>query len=110
MVTAIYSLANVHGAELWLLFWLVCLAAYIAACLMFRPNRAKAGVKTVFIGLMAAELIIDFVWAAIYYPNGSHINYGIGAIYGLFMWIPVLTAACIIVTFRNRRFYIRTHH
>ena len=77
---------------------------------MFRPNRTKAGVKAVFIGLMAAELIIDFVWAAIYYPNGSYINYGIGAIYGLFMWIPVLTAACIFVTFRNRRLYIRTHH
>ena len=77
---------------------------------MFRPNRAKAGVKAVFIGLMAAELIIDFVWAAIYYHNGSYINYGIGAIYGLFMWIPVLTAACIFVTFRNRKLYIRTHH
>ena len=77
---------------------------------MFRPNRTKAGVKAVFIGLMAAELIIDFVWAAIYYHNGSYINYGIGAIYGLFMWIPVLTAAYIIVTFRNRKLYIRTHH
>ena len=41
MVTAIYSLSQVHGAELWLLFWLVCLVAYLILCFAIKSNRTK---------------------------------------------------------------------
>lgn len=32
MITALYSLGQVHGAELWLLFWLLCAIAYAGGC------------------------------------------------------------------------------
>ena len=102
MVTAIYSLSNVHGAELWLLFWFICLIVYLGICYMIKSNRTKTGIKNTLIGLMIAEITIDFIWAIIYYHNGSYINYGIGAVYGLLMWIPVLIITAIIVTLKNQ--------
>lgn len=103
MVTAIYSLSFVHGAELWLLFWFVCLIAYVGACCLIKANRTKKGIKTTLIGLLIAEVIIDIVWAIIYYHNGTYLNYGIGAVYGLALWIPVLIITGIVVTMRNRK-------
>lgn len=102
MITAIYSLSQVHGAELWLLFWFICLVAYLGICYIFKSNRTKSGIKTVMIGLLIAEVVVDLVWALIYYRNGVYINYGIGAVYGLFMWIPALIITAIIVTIRNK--------
>ena len=102
MVTAIYSLSQVHGAELWLLFWLVCLVAYLILCFAIKSNRTKKGRKNVFIGLLVAEVAVDLIWAIIYYRNGVYINYGIGAVYGMFIWIPALTTTAIIVSYKNR--------
>ena len=103
MVTAIYSLSHVHGAELWLLFWLLCLIGYLGICLAFKSNRTKAGIKNTFIGLLIAEVVVDLVWALIYYHNGVYINYGIGTVYGMFMWIPALIITAIIVTSKNKK-------
>ena len=47
MVTAIYSLSQVHGAELWLLFWFFCVAVYLSVSLLFKHNRTKKGIKNV---------------------------------------------------------------
>lgn len=102
MVTAIYSLSQVHGAELWLLFWFICLVVYLSICLAFKSNRTKAGIKNTFIGLLLAEVVVDLAWALIYYHNGVYINYGIGAVYGMFMWIPALIIAAIIVSNKNK--------
>ena len=102
MVTAIYSLSQVHGAELWLLFWLVCLVAYLILCFAIKSNRTKTGRKYVFIGLLVAEVAVDLIWAIIYYRNGAYINYGIGAVYGMFIWIPALIITAIIVLYKNR--------
>ena len=114
MVTAIYSLSQVHGAELWLLFWLVCLVAYLILCFAIKSNRTKQGRKNVFIGLLIAEVVVDFIWAIIYYRNGVYINYGIGAVYGMFIWIPALIIAAIIVFFilpkSFVKFILRTDH
>lgn len=103
MITAIYSLGQVHGAELWLLFWLVCVIVYVGVCLSMRTNRSKQGVKTMLIGLLIAEVFVDLIWAIIYYNNGSYINYGIGAVYGLFIWIPLLLITVVIVTIKNKK-------
>lgn len=104
MITAIYSLSLfVHGAELWLLFWFICVIAYIGICFMMKPNRTKSGIKTTLIGLLAAEVIIDIIWAIIYYPNGTYLNYGIGAVYGLLLWIFALVITAIVVTTKNRK-------
>ena len=102
MVTTIYSLSHVHGAEIWLLFWLICAIAYLGICFLIKPNRTKKGINTTFIGLLVAEIVIDLAWALIYYRRGGYINYGIGAVYGLFMWIPVLIFTSIIVTAKNK--------
>ena len=45
MVTAIYSLSQVHGAELWLLFWLVSLVAYLILCFVRLDLIAKHRIK-----------------------------------------------------------------
>ena len=102
MVTAIYSLSQVHGAELWLLFWFICLVAYLIICFAIKCNRTKQGRKRVFIGLLVVEVVVDLMWAIIYYRNGVYINYGIGAVYGMFIWVPALIIATIIVSKKNK--------
>ena len=103
MVTAIYSLSYVHGAELWLLFWLIGALAYLGLCFLIKSNRTKSGIKATWIGLLIAEVVIDLIWAVLYYHNGTYLNYGIGAVYGLLLWIPALIITAIIVTIRNRK-------
>lgn len=103
MVTAIYSLSKVHGAELWLLFWLACVAVYLVISFLLKDNRTKKGVKNVLIGLLVAEVIIDLLWAMIYYHNGTYLNYGIGAVYGLLLWVLVLAVTLFIITATNKR-------
>ena len=103
MITAIYSLTYVHGAELWLLFWAICTAVYLAACYAIRANRMKGAFKRVLIALLIAEVVVDLIWALIYYHNGVYLNYGIGAMYGLFIWIPILIIAGVAVTLKNKR-------
>ncbi len=102
MVTAIYSLSQVHGAELWLLFWLVCVIVYLGISFLIKDNRTKNGVKSVLIGLLIAEVSVDLMWAVIYYDNGTYLNYGIGAVYGLLLWIPILTVTLVIITVKNK--------
>ena len=101
MVTAIYSLTFVHGAELWLLFWGICVVVYLCIALLIKKNRTKKGFKNILIGLLIAEVITDLIWAIMYYHNGTYLNYGIGAVYGLLLWIPVLVVTLIIVTIKN---------
>ena len=90
MVTAVYSLSHVHGAELWLLFWAICFAAYFGICMLIKQNRTKHGIKNVLIGMLIAEVMIDLIWAIIYYHNGTYLNYGLGAVYGLLLLVPIL--------------------
>ncbi len=101
MVTAIYSLSQVHGAELWLLFWLICVVVYLGISFLIKHNRTKKGVKNVLIGLLIAEVIIDLTWAITYYHNGTYLNYGIGGVYGLLLWIPILVVTLVIITAKN---------
>ena len=103
MVTAIYSLSKVHGAELWLLFWLACVAVYLVISFLIKDNRTKKGVKNVLVGLLVAEVTIDLLWAMIYYHNGTYLNYGIGAVYGLLLWVLVLAVTLFIITATNKR-------
>ena len=71
-------------------------------CFMMKPNRTKSGMKTVLTGLLVAEVVIDLIWAAIYYHNGTYLNYGIGAVYGLLLWVPILLITWAAVTAMNR--------
>lgn len=103
MISAVYSLLQVRGAELWLLFWLICVMVYLGVCFLIRYNRTKKGAKNVLIGLLIAEVIIDLVLAFVYYDNGIYLNYGIGAVYGLLLWVPILAATSVIITGKNKR-------
>ena len=103
MVTAIYSLSQVHGAELWLLFWFVCVVTYLGLGFLIKDNRTKNGAKNVLIGLLIAEVIVDLVWAIIYYHNGAYLNHGIGAVYGILLWVPILLVTLVIVTAKNKK-------
>ena len=102
MITAIYSLGGVHGAEIWLVFWLVCAAAYFGICAAFKSNRGKSGMKEVLFWGLIAEFAVDLIWAVVYYCNISYVNYGVGAVYGLIIW-PIFLAAGIIATVKNKR-------
>lgn len=104
MVTAIYSLTYVHGAEIWLLLWLLGVIGYLGICLMIKPNRTKNGLRITMIGLLIAEVIVDLIWAIVYYHNGTYLNYGVGAVYGIvFSWIPALIITAVIVTGKNSK-------
>ena len=96
MITSIYSFSHVHGAELMLIFWLVCAAAYCGGSLFIKANRNH--IKTILLGLLTAEILIDLAWALIYYDKGSYVNYGIGAAYGLLLWPCLLMMTALVVT------------
>ena len=85
------------------MFWLACVAVYLGISFLIKHNRTKKGVKNVLIGLLIAEVIIDLMWAIIYYHNGTYLNYGIGAVCGLLLWVPVLVITSVITTTQNKR-------
>ena len=102
MITAAYSLCRVRGAELWLLFWLLGALAYVGGCLLFRPNRTKPGVRHLLLGLLFAEVSVDLVWALIYSHNPLLLSAGLGAVYGLALWLPALLIAAVASARKNR--------
>lgn len=101
MVTAIISLGQVHGAEAWIVGWVVCLIAYFAILLPMKANRGSS--KNVFFWFLIAEIVTDLCWALVYYENSVYLNYGIGAVYGLLLWPVALIAAGIIATMQNKK-------
>lgn len=103
MITAIFSIGQVYGAELWLLYWAVCALLYAGGCLCLRRNRTGRGFRNVLLGLLIAGAAVDAAWALIYYRGGEYVNYGIGAAGGLLIWIPVLLITGGVVSEVNRR-------
>ena len=103
MVTAIYSLSQVRGAELLLLFWFGCAVVYLLFSLTFTYNRTNKGIRNVFIGLLIAEVVIDLTLAITYYDNCTYQNHGLGGVFGVLLWIPVLVVTLIIITAINMK-------
>ncbi len=99
MITSIYSLSHVHGAELMLIYWFVCAVVYYCGCLFIKENRNH--IKTILLGLLDDEIFIDFAWALIYYDQGLYVNHGIGAAYGLLLWPCLLMMTALVVTLIN---------
>lgn len=85
------------------MFWGICVLVYLGIAILLKKNRTKQGIRNMLIGLLIAEVFTDLIWAIIYYHNGTYINYGIGAVYGLLLWIPALMITLIIVTIKNGR-------
>ena len=55
MLTAVYSLNQVYGAEIWVVFAGGCAAVYLAVCCLFRRNRRKRGIGVALLGLLRSE-------------------------------------------------------
>lgn len=104
MITAILSLKYVNGAGIWLAYWFVCAALYLAVCFAKRKNRIGRGAKRVFVGFIVAEAVIDLVWALVFYHSGSYTNLGIGvSALVLSLWFLVLVFAAILVSVINSK-------
>jgi lipopolysaccharide export LptBFGC system permease protein LptF len=101
MVTVIYSLGEVNGAEIWASGFFVCILVFAVACMQFKANRTKNGIITILLSLLMAETICDISWFLIYYSGGSYHNYGIGGVYGVLLWPAILLLAGAISTKRN---------
>ena len=102
MLTAVYSLNQVYGAEIWVVFAGGCAAVYLAVCCLFRRNRRKRGIGVALLGLLGAEFICDSVWASAFYPGGEYSNYGLGGSYMLLLaWPGLLFLAGLIVAAQN---------
>ena len=93
MLTAILSLSQLRGAQLWLVFWLALAALYFALMLGVPPLRRKAGARNILLAFLAAEVFTDLVWAGVYGYHPVYRNYGIAAVYGLALWPVALAAA-----------------
>jgi len=104
MITAIFTLSQVRGAELWLLFWCISLVAYIGIGYKLKVNHTKQGIKNVLIGLLIAEVSNDLVWAIAYYFNDILLDYGVGLTYGLYLWVALLVITLIFATIKNKRY------
>ncbi len=103
MITAIVSLGQVRGAEIWLVGWLVCMAAYFAILLLWKCNRTRQGVKNLIFWFLAVEFITDLAWALVYYGNPGYINYGVAAVYGLLLWPVALLLGGVVALAQNKR-------
>lgn len=101
MVTAVYSLGQVVGADLWLGGYLVCALLYVAVCLLFRFNRCKKGLLAVALAFLLAEIVCDGIWYATFYPNGTYENPSLAGAGALLVWPALLCLAGAAVSMFN---------
>ena len=103
MVTLVLSLGRVTGADLGLVLWLACAAAYLGLCLRFRANRTKRGRRAVLTALLIAAAVFDLLLCLCAYDHGQYVNRGIAAAWGLLLWAPALLLTGALVTGINKR-------
>ena len=89
MLTALYSVGSVAGADLWMKVVLLTSLAYFLICFSFRRSRSGRGVLTVLMGWLLTELLCDVVWLAEFWPGGMYHNGGLESAVVLLLW-PVL--------------------
>ena len=92
MLTALYSVGSVAGADLWMKVVLLTSLAYFLICFSFRRSRSGRGVLTVLMGWLLTELLCDMVWLGGAYRNG-----GLGSAVALLLWPVLLCLASGIV-------------
>ena len=103
MVTLVLSLGRVTGADLGLVLWLACAAAYLGLCFRFRANRGRRGRRAVFIALLLAAAAFDLLLYVCCCDRGQYVSRGIGAAYGFLLWAPALLFTAALVTAFNKR-------
>ena len=89
MLTVLYSVGSVVGADLWMKGVLLTSLAYFLICFSFRRSRSGRGVLAVLMGWLLTELLCDVVWLAEFWPGGMYHNGGLESAVVLLLW-PVL--------------------
>ena len=97
MLTALYSVGSVAGADLWMKVVLLTSLAYFLICFSFRRSRSGRGVLTVLMEWLLTELLCDMVWLAWFWPGGAYRNDGLGSAVALLLWPVLLCLASGIV-------------
>lgn len=89
MISALYALGRVNGAETFLLGFTGCALLYLAVCFLFPCNRKPKCRRRIFAGLIITGLFCDTVIFFGMFPGGEYVNHGIGSAYGVLLW-PLL--------------------
>lgn len=97
MITMLYSLGHVVGADVALLGFLVCTLVYFGVCFLLPQNR-KGGKKRVLLGWGISEALFDAALCCFYYPNGSYVNHGLGGATACLLWPVLLLFAGLLVS------------
>lgn len=93
MLTAVYALGRIVGAELMLAGWSVCAIVYLACGLYRRRGQGRRGRKLLLLGLLAAEALVDLFCALVFFPGGEYCNWGVGGAAVVLLWPLALAAA-----------------
>ena len=90
MLTALYSVGSVAGADLWMKVVLLTSLAYFLICFSFRRSRSGRGVLTVLMGWLQPQCLAAFgVETDVWDQTGAYRNGGLGSAVALLLW-PVL--------------------
>lgn len=103
MITALYSLSRVSGAELTLIWYLGWCLLYFLLCSLAKDNRTHQCLHRMALGWLIAEVICDGAWFAFYFPSGHYVNHGIGSMYASLLWPVLLLLAGLVVTAINAK-------
>lgn len=91
MVTALIARGYVQGAGICMIGWLVCAAVYLIVCFAFRRNRKNP--QSVILAFLAAEFVVDLIWAAVYFGSDGYTNLGLRGAWWMALWPIALVAA-----------------
>lgn len=105
MLTALYSVGRVHGAEVWLAGWWICAAVFCLIGFLRKEHRNGRELKRRLTALLFAGAAADLIWFPFYYPDGAYANPGIAGAYLLLLWPVLLIGAEAAVRFRRKSKY-----
>ncbi len=101
MITAFYALERIFGAEIILIFVLLCFAMSFVLALSVSTNRGNNAKYTVS-ATTASALLGDIAMLLIYFPNGVYVNTGLMSIAYLLIYPVCIAVGMITVTLINR--------
>ncbi len=107
MLTWIFSIGEVIGAEAFAVGFAVSFALIFALGLISRTNRTKRGILRLFAALVLSSVVADVVMYVTFYSGGEYVNRGLGAAYAtaaIFTALHALGAvAATVVNAKKRR-------
>ena len=101
MISGLYAIGRVVGAEILMAGFGICAVLYGLCCFLIRENRGKKSRRRVLLGFLIAAVACDLLWFLFYFPGGEYRNYGLGGVFAVFLWPCLLLLAGAIVTAYN---------